>query len=74
MPDLSIVIVSWNVQPLLRACLGSIQGGTGALTAETIVVDSASSDGTPDMIRAEFPWVKLIEPGENTGFSRRKLA
>jgi N-acetylglucosaminyl-diphospho-decaprenol L-rhamnosyltransferase len=70
MPDLSIVIVSWNVRELLRACLASIQGGMDALEVETIVVDSASSDGTPDMIRAEFPWVKLIEPGENTGFSK----
>jgi N-acetylglucosaminyl-diphospho-decaprenol L-rhamnosyltransferase len=70
MPDLSIVIVSWNVHTLLRACLASIQDGKDTLEAETIVVDSASSDGTPEMLQTEFPWVRLIEPGENVGFSK----
>jgi N-acetylglucosaminyl-diphospho-decaprenol L-rhamnosyltransferase len=83
MPDLSVIVVSWNVRSLLHACLTSIQsspvalmgdttrrGEPDALEVETILVDSASSDGTPDMIRAEFPWVRLIEPGENVGFSK----
>ncbi|HLV43845.1 MAG TPA: glycosyltransferase family 2 protein [Aggregatilineales bacterium] len=40
------------------------------LTVETIVVDNLSSDGTPEMLREAFPWVRLVEPGENTGFTR----
>jgi N-acetylglucosaminyl-diphospho-decaprenol L-rhamnosyltransferase len=70
MPDLSIVIVSWNVRALLHTCLTSIQSGMHAFEVETIVVDAASSDGTPEMVRGEFPWVQLIEPGGNVGFSK----
>lgn len=65
--ELSIVIVSWNVREHLHACLESIhERGTW----ETIVVDAASTDGTAEMIGGAFPAVKLIEPGENVGFTR----
>lgn len=79
-PDLSIIIVSWNVRELLEACLESIERspislfeapavGHAALSVEVIVVDNASSDGTPALLREQYPWVHLIEPGENLGFS-----
>src|SRR5688572_2708820 len=38
-------------------------------STEVIVVDNASSDGSPEMVRQNFPWVKLIENRENVGFS-----
>lgn len=66
---LSIIIVSWNTQDLLRRCLASIKEGAGELLIEVIVVDNGSHDGTPEMIRAEFSEVILIEPEENLGFS-----
>lgn len=68
--DLSIIIVSWNVRDLLRDCLASIAATTGNLALETIVVDSASADGTAAMVRAEFPAVTLIACDENVGFPR----
>jgi hypothetical protein len=68
-PDLSIVIVAWNVRDLLQACLKSIMGSAASLSQEIIVVDNASADGTPDMLRSSFRNVLLIEPGRNTGFS-----
>ncbi|MCL4236621.1 MAG: glycosyltransferase family 2 protein [Anaerolineae bacterium] len=82
--DLSLLIVSWNVRDLLIACLESIAasplalvapGGTAPgdgdlLCAEVIVVDSASSDGTPALVAEQFPWVRLFAPGENVGFTR----
>lgn len=61
----SIIIVSWNVCDLLRQCLRSLPG-----EAEVIVVDSASSDGTPEMVAAEFPGVHLIAHHENLGYSK----
>jgi N-acetylglucosaminyl-diphospho-decaprenol L-rhamnosyltransferase len=67
-PDISIIIVSWNVRERLRACLASLPPADSGL--ETIVVDSASSDGTPEMVRAEFPWVQLMASTENLGYSR----
>jgi len=69
--DLSIIIVSWNVQELLSACLQSIQAAAkDNMVVETIVVDNASTDDTPALLRRDFPGVRLIEPGENTGFTR----
>jgi len=76
-PDLSIVIVSWNVRELLRRCLDSIypspnRGGEKrerSLTTEVIVVDNASADGSAALITAEFPQVRLIANAENRGFT-----
>jgi N-acetylglucosaminyl-diphospho-decaprenol L-rhamnosyltransferase len=69
---LSVIIVSWNTRELLRRCLESIEASCEAhpMPLEIIVVDNGSRDGTPTMIRDEFPWVRLLEPGENLGFSR----
>jgi len=68
---LAIVIVSWNVRELLRRCLRAVDAslaGSG-ISYQVLVVDNASADGTPAMLRAEFPAVRLIEPGENLGFA-----
>lgn len=67
--DLTIVVVSWNVRELLRACLASIDRGRGALALQVVVVDSASTDGSAEMAAAEFPWVELIASAENVGFA-----
>jgi N-acetylglucosaminyl-diphospho-decaprenol L-rhamnosyltransferase len=67
-PETSIIIVSWNVRDPLRACLGSLPANT--LEVETIVVDAGSTDGTAEMVRAEFPWVRLIASSENLGYSK----
>lgn len=76
--DLSIVIVSWNVKPLLERCLATLtpsvlgtspQGeGQSSLRCEVIVVDNASSDGSPDMVQHCFPWVRLLACDSNLGF------
>lgn len=64
------MIVSWNVRELLRDCLRSIERTRGELAVEVIVVDSASTDGSPAMVAAEFPQVTLIAANENVGFPR----
>lgn len=66
--DLTVVVVSWNVRDLLRGCLASIDRGRGDLALQVIVVDSASTDGSAEMVAAEFPWVELIASAENVGF------
>jgi N-acetylglucosaminyl-diphospho-decaprenol L-rhamnosyltransferase len=66
--DLSIIIVSWNVADLLRACLASILAAPTKLALEIIVVDSASSDSSVAMIQAQYPQVKLMAQTENLGF------
>ena len=68
MVDLSIVIVSWNVRDLLRQCLLSVFADSQACKLETIVVDNVSTDGSAEMVRAEFADVHLIVNTENRGF------
>ncbi|WP_171239013.1 glycosyltransferase family 2 protein [Ruegeria sp. HKCCA5763] len=65
---ISIVIVSWNTRDILKDCLDSITNQT-TLTHEVIVVDNASTDGTPDMVRQHFPGVTLIANSDNRGFA-----
>ncbi len=69
-PRLSIITVSWNVSKLLHDCLSSVEAVRDALHLEMVVVDSASSDDTPDMVERDFPWVNLIRCTENAGFPK----
>lgn len=68
--DLSIIIVNWNTQALLAACLQTIAPAARRVTSETIVVDNGSSDGSVAMVRSAFPAVQVIESGANLGFAR----
>lgn len=70
MVDLSIVIVNWNVGQLLADCLRSIEQQLERVDLEVIVVDSGSSDGSPAMVQEAFPWVILLDCGENVGFPK----
>jgi GT2 family glycosyltransferase len=67
---LSICIVNWNTRELLRACLQSIYRYPPDAPFEVIVVDNASSDGSADMVRTEFPQAVLIANAENLGYAR----
>lgn len=67
--DISVVIVSWNASSLLRKCLGSIEIGAHGAPAEVIVVDNGSTDGAPDMVQKDFPWVRLIRRTSNAGYA-----
>ncbi len=70
--DLSIIIVSWNVEKQLRPCLKSIyalQGRVANVETEVLVVDNASVDNTVAMINKEFPQIRLIANKENRGFA-----
>ncbi|MFZ5391431.1 MAG: glycosyltransferase family 2 protein, partial [Patescibacteria group bacterium] len=49
----TVIIVSWNVERLLRRCLNSLQ--PVAKEIEVVVVDNNSIDGTLEMIKQEFP-------------------
>ena len=70
MLDLSIIVVNWNSQDLLRKCLEHVRRTAHQISYEIIVVDNASSDGSQAMVRYEFPDVQLIENSENTGFAK----
>ena len=60
------VVVTYNRKALLRQCLDALQAQTHVLD-QIIVVDNASTDGTPAMVRDVYPEVKLMELEENRG-------
>lgn len=68
--DLSIIIVSWNVENYLRNCLKSIYETTSGISFEIFVVDNASADRSVRMVKKDFPQVKLITNKENLGFPK----
>jgi N-acetylglucosaminyl-diphospho-decaprenol L-rhamnosyltransferase len=59
-PDVSVVVVTWNALPWLEQCLESVSG------REVVVVDHGSTDGTVAFVRERFPDVRVIEQ-ENKG-------
>lgn len=70
MPDLSIVILSYNTKALTRECLTSLSASKrGVYTTEVIVCDNGSTDGSMAMIQKEFPNVIIIENRKNLGFA-----
>lgn len=66
-PDLTVCILNWNTQGLLRDCLRSLldtrQGLGGEV--EVMVVDNASEDGSAEMVRQQFAEVTLIQNERN---------
>lgn len=70
MTTVAVIIVSWNAKDHLRNCLQSIQTTAAALVRRIVVVDNASSDGSPEMVKAEFPEVQLLVADQNLGFAR----
>jgi GT2 family glycosyltransferase len=67
--DLAVVILNYNTCSLLRDCLRSLQADQGSLRMRVYVVDNASSDGSTEMVQAEFPTVELIANRANVGYS-----
>jgi GT2 family glycosyltransferase len=67
--EISVVIVSYNVREYLKGCLESIIRHSSPLVVEIIVVDNHSEDGSVEMVRRDFPSVKLIANEENRGFA-----
>ncbi len=68
-PRASIVVVNWNGERVLRACLASLLNQSYG-NFEVIVVDNASEDSSRDIIREEFPQVRLIANEQNYGFAK----
>lgn len=67
-PDLSVIVVSYNVRDLVCRCLESLRAELAGLDAEILVVDNASSDGTVEAIRRQFPEVRVLANDRNWGF------
>lgn len=68
--QVSIIIVNYNTREILRNCLNSVTTYTKDLLYEVIVIDNASSDHSQEMLKQDFPEVRLIESPQNIGFGK----
>lgn len=70
MTDLSIIIVSHNTKELLINCLESVFEYSGKIKVVVYVVDNASNDGSPGMVKKYYPKVKVIQNKKNYLYSK----
>ena len=68
--EVAIVIVSYNAKTELTACLEALARSPPTNTHQIIVVDNASSDGSPAAVRGRWPHITVIDTGANLGFAR----
>lgn len=67
-PDLTVVVVTYDSEPFILDCLGSLRAQQG-LSLEVFVVDNASHDDSVALVREHYPQVRLIANQDNRGFS-----
>lgn len=69
-PDLSVIVVTWNVRELTLRCLDALRrrADDDGIRCEIILVDNASADGTPDAVRAAHPDAVVVANRVNVGF------
>lgn len=70
---IAVIVVSHNTRDLLRRCLKSVAASFAGEASRQdrltlIVVDSASRDGSAEMVADEFPHVQLLSQEDNIGF------
>lgn len=73
-PKISVVVCTYNGQRTIRECLDGIRlldYSHGDASWECIVVNDGSTDGTADIL-ADYPWIRLVDAGENGGLSRAR--
>ncbi len=68
MAMISVVVLNFNGKRYLEKCLTSLASQTYE-DFEVIVVDNASSDGSVDYLKAQFPWARIVKNDENLGFA-----
>jgi N-acetylglucosaminyl-diphospho-decaprenol L-rhamnosyltransferase len=64
-PAIGVAIVNYNTAPLLRRCLTSVLADT---TGPVVVVDNSSPDDSAELVRREFPGVRLLAEEDNRGY------
>lgn len=70
-PTLSTCVVAWNGGARLHALLDALRSERDrGLALEAIVVDNASTDGSPDQLAAAHPWARLVRNRANVGYAR----
>lgn len=68
-PTFTFAIVNWNTRALLRQCLSSIEKERAGYDIQLLVADNASTDGSVEMVKSEFPRATLVVNLQNLGFA-----
>src|SRR5918993_2490353 len=68
-PEVSVIVLNYNGRHWLTACLDALAAQQDSPPFEVILVDNASSDGSADFVRANYPNVQIHETGSNLGFA-----
>jgi len=63
-----VIIVSYNFEPWIERCLGSLR--LSRYPVDTVVIDNGSKDRTIQRIKKDFPEVRLLPQTENLGFGK----
>ncbi|MEX1064030.1 MAG: glycosyltransferase family 2 protein [Candidatus Paceibacterota bacterium] len=69
-PELSIIVVHYRTPEVLKLCLASVGETLGGIDYEAIVVDSATTRVSQDVVKERFPKVAFLPFKENLGYSR----
>lgn len=67
MKELSVIILTWNQRIVLHRCLDSLMPAIADIDNEVIVIDNGSSDGTPELLAAQFSQIRVIANVKNRG-------
>lgn len=67
-PLVTFVTVNYKTPNLIRQLLKGVEEANFQFPFEYILVDNASGDGTVEMVRERFPWVRVIESPKNVGY------
>lgn len=73
MNSVSVIVVNWNTCQMLGRALAALERdmeGSAGLDVEILVVDNGSTDGSAELVRRQFPNVRLTANAENVGFAR----
>jgi N-acetylglucosaminyl-diphospho-decaprenol L-rhamnosyltransferase len=67
---LAIVVVTHNARDEVARMLDSLATAPPSVPHEIVIVDNASTDGAPELVRSRFPQIRVIEAGGNLGFAK----
>lgn len=70
MPDISVILVSYNTIEMTKTALSHLFASSHDFKMEVIVIDNNSKDSSAEVLRHEYPQIKLIENNKNVGFGR----
>lgn len=63
-----MIIPNWNGEKFLPVCLDSLKKQSHK-NFETIIVDNGSKDGSLELLKSKYKWVKVVALEENIGFA-----